>query len=72
MAMNCDEMDKAMHECMTVIWRSYRAGAAEFNACFAGLHEKYGDDTAVESFINFMGFGLSPALARKQYENSNK
>lgn len=72
MGMSCDEMDKALHDVMTTIWKSYRAGAAEFNACFAGLHEKYGDDTAVESFINFMGFGLSPALARKANENFNK
>jgi len=71
MAMNCDEMDTALHYCMNTIWKSYRAGAQTFNACFADLYKKYGDDPAVVSFIVDMGLGLAPAVARKTANENN-
>ena len=72
MGMSCDERDKAIHECMTFIWKAYRSGAQSFNACFADLHLKYGQDPTVETFINYMGFALAPAVARRTHENLNQ
>lgn len=71
MAMSCDEMDMALHDCMNTIWKSYRAGSETFNACFAGLYKKYGDDPAVVSLIVDMGLGLAPAIARKTANENN-
>lgn len=70
--MNGDELDIALHDCMNTIWKSYRAGAQTFNACFADLYKKYGDDPVVVSLIVDMGLGLAPAIARKANENSNQ
>lgn len=64
--MGIEETDRALHEIMTTIWKAYRAGGAEFNSCFAGLHEKYGDDPVCVSLIVDMGLGLAPAIARKE------
>lgn len=67
--MQGDELDKALHECMSVIWKSYResvttGNAKPFNACFSGLYEKYTDD-AVQRFIQCTGMGLVQAVNRR-------
>lgn len=73
--MGIEETDIALYDVMTTIWKAYRAGTAEFNACFAGLYEKYGADPVVVTMISDMGLGLSPAIARKEHakhEDSNQ
>jgi len=63
--MKQDELDKALHDCMTTIWKAYRSGnVKEFNSCFQGLYDKY-DDQAILSFISGMGMGLAPAVNRR-------
>lgn len=67
--MHGEELDKALHECMSVIWKAYResvstGNAKQFNACFSGLYEKYADD-AVQRFVQCTGMGLVQALNRR-------
>lgn len=60
-----DELDKALHDCMTTIWKAYRSGnVKEFNKCFSDLRMKY-DDSVIECFIQGMGMGLAPAVNRR-------
>ena len=66
--MNTEELDKALHECMGVIWKAYREAVSTgnfqpFNNCFGELYSKY-DDIAVQKFIQGMGMGLAPAATR--------
>lgn len=66
--MNCEELDRALHDCMNTIWKAYREAVASgnfkpFNNCFAGLYEKY-DDITVQKFIQGMGMGLAPAATK--------
>lgn len=68
-----DELDAALHDCMSVIWSSYREALKKhnfdaFNDCFDGLYAKYGDDEAVHSFIAHMGSGLVKAASRRVRE----
>ena len=63
-----EDLDKALHECMGVIWKAYRDSVtsknfATFNSCFAELYAKY-DDVTVQKFIQGMGMGLAPAATR--------
>lgn len=67
--MNGDDLDKALHECMSVIWKAYRESVqngnfSAFNGCFHGLYEKY-DDVAIQKFIGWMGLALSPAAYKQ-------
>lgn len=67
--MNGDDLDKALHECMGVIWKAYRESVTDgnftaFNECFSGLYAKY-DDVAIQKFIGWMGLGLVPAATRR-------
>lgn len=73
MDMSCDELDKALHDCMTTIWKAYRTGnVKEYNSCFQGLYDKY-DDQVILSFISGMGMGLTPAVnIRGRNENQNQ
>ena len=64
-----DELDKALHECMGVIWKAYRDAvltnnAAPFNECFDKLYKEYDDDTVCR-FIEGMGMGLAPAINKR-------
>lgn len=59
--MGIDEREKALHDCMTTIWKAYRTDMATFNACFGELHKKYPDDKIVTQFIVNMGFALCMA-----------
>lgn len=74
--MNGDDLDKALHECMCVIWKAYRESVENgnfkaFNECFNGLYAKY-DDVAIHKFIGWMGLGLVPAANRQiRSENVN-
>lgn len=74
--MSGEELDKALHECMGVIWKSYRESVKSgnfkpFNDCFHGLYEKY-DDSSVHEFIGRMGLALSPAAYKRiRGEKSN-
>lgn len=63
-----ENLDKALHECMGVIWKAYRESVESgdftaFNHCFADLYSKY-EDVAVQKFIQGMGMGLAPAATR--------
>lgn len=73
MDMNCDELDIALHDCMTTIWKAYRSGdVKEYNKCFSELYNKY-DDSVVVCFIQGMGLGLAPAVNRRTAnENQNQ
>lgn len=62
--LNGEELDKALHDCMTTLWKAYRSGTKEFNDCFEGLYRKY-SDPAVVRFIEGMGMGLVGAVNRK-------
>ena len=60
--MSQEEKDKQMHECMSIIWSTYRSGDTKaFNTLFAELYAKYTDKT-VQQFIKGMGWGLSVAV----------
>lgn len=59
-----DALDAALHDCMGVIWKAYRAGILEFNHAFQPLYQKY-SDPAVVRFIESMGVGLAAAVNRK-------
>lgn len=66
--MNGEELDRALHECMGVIWKAYRDAVQSgnfqpFNNCFGELYNKY-DDVTVQKFIQGMGMGLAPAATR--------
>lgn len=67
--MNGDDLDRAIHECMGVIWKAYRESVScgdfsAFNGCFNGLYAKY-DDVAIQKFIGWMGLALVPAATRR-------
>lgn len=67
--MKGDDLDKALHECMNVIWKAYRDSVTScdfkiFNDCFNGLYEKY-NDVAIQKFIGWMGLALVPAANRQ-------
>lgn len=67
--MKGDDLDKALHECMGIIWKAYRDAVQSgdfkyFNDCFHALYEKY-DDVAIQKFIGWMGLGLVPAATRQ-------
>lgn len=69
MVMNGEELDKALYECMTTIWKSYRESVTEknyrpFNHCFDPLYKKY-EDPAVNRFIAGMGMAFVDALNRR-------
>lgn len=69
MDMNGENLDKALHECMGVIWKAYRESVTSgnftaFNNCFSGLYAKY-DDVAIHKFIGWFGLGLVPAATRQ-------
>lgn len=66
--MSTEEMDKALHEVMTVIWKAYRTDCKTFNQSIRGLHEKYGEIDEIYNFIVGMGMGLAPAVNRKAKE----
>lgn len=69
--MDNEELDKALHDCMTTIWKAYRSGDVKtFNKCFNDLRMKY-DDSVIECFIQGMGMGLAPAVNRRVH-NENK
>ena len=64
-----EELDKALHDCITVIWTAYRESVKThnykpYNACFSALYEKY-PDLAVQRFIQGMGMGLVEAANRR-------
>lgn len=66
--MNGEELDRALHECMSTIWKAYRDAVQSgnfqpFNNCFGELYNKY-DDITVQKFIQGMGMGLAPAATR--------
>lgn len=67
--MNTEELDKALHECMGIIWKAYRESVKSknfkpFNDCFPALYEKY-SNTQVQLFIQGMGMALTPAAYRQ-------
>lgn len=67
--MNTEELDKALHECMGIIWKAYRESVKAksfkpFNDCFPELYGKY-SDTQVQLFIQGMGMALTPAAHRQ-------
>lgn len=67
--MNGDDLDRAIHECMGIIWKAYRESVScgdfsAFNNCFNGLYAKY-DDVAIQKFIGWMGLALVPAATRR-------
>lgn len=67
-----EELDKALHECMGVIWKAYResvttGNAKPFNACFRDLYAKY-NDSAVHRFVECTGMGLVQAVNRRIQE----
>lgn len=67
--MNGDDLDRALHECMGVIWKAYRESVKAgdfkiFNDCFNGLYNEY-PDTTVQKFIGWMGLALVPAANRQ-------
>lgn len=69
--MDQQEIDKALHDCMTTIWKAYRSGDVKtYNKCFSELYGKY-DDSVIECFIQGMGMGLAPAVNRRAHENKN-
>lgn len=68
MATANEDLDKALHDCMTTIWKAYREAVQSgnfqpFNNCFGELYNKY-DDITVQKFIQGMGMGLAPAATR--------
>ena len=71
--MKQDELDKALHDCMNIIWKAYRSGdVKEYNKCFSELYNKY-DDNVVVCFIQGIGLGLAPAVNwRTANDNQNK
>lgn len=70
--MSTEEMDKALHEVMTTIWKAYRTDCKTFNGCFEALHEKYGENYEIRNFISGMGLGLAPAVNRKAKEANDE
>lgn len=67
--MDNEDLDRAIHECMGVIWKAYRESVScgdfsAFNGCFNGLYAKY-DDVAIQKFIGWMGLALVPAATRR-------
>lgn len=67
-----DDLDKALHDCMSVIWASYRksvmtGNAKPFNSCFTDLYAKYHDD-AVRRYVECTGMGLVQAVNRRVQE----
>lgn len=69
-----EDLDKALHECMNIIWKAYRQSVinnnfSAFNNCFHALYEKY-DDEVVQKFIGQMGLALVPA-ANRQIRSEN-
>lgn len=67
-----DDLDKALHDCMSVIWTSYResvmtGNAKPFNSCFSELYAKY-HDSAVSRYVECMGMGLVQAVNRRVQE----
>lgn len=71
--MDQQEIDVALHDCMTTIWKAYRSGDVKaFNECFKPLYDKY-DESMVHYFICCMGMGLASAITwRKNHENQNQ
>ena len=63
-----EEMDKALYDVITTIWKAYRADCKTFNKCFSGLYDKYPDNKPVENLIIGMGMGLAPAVRAKVKE----
>lgn len=67
--LNNEELDRALYDCMTVIWAAYRQAVVSgnyacFNLCFDQLYDKYSDDK-VRTFIKKMGLGLVPAINKR-------
>ena len=67
--MSGEELDRAIHDCMTTIWKAYRESVTTgnykpYNACFRELYDKY-TDLAVQRFIQGMGMGMVEAANRR-------
>ena len=67
-----EDLDKELHECMSIIWKAYRESvtnhnAKPFNECFAELYHKHKNDIVVR-FIECMGMGLVPAVNKRVQE----
>lgn len=67
-----EDLDKALHDCITVLWQAYRASVTTYNAkpyneCFKGLYAKY-HDGAVQRFIECAGMGLVESVNRRVHE----
>lgn len=60
-----NEREKALHTCLTTIWKAYRTDMQTFNRCFQELHNTYKNDPVVTQFIVSMGFALAPAANQK-------
>lgn len=67
--MHGENLDRALHDCMSVIWKAYResvttGNAKPFNSCFKDLYAKYSDD-AVQRYIQCAGMGFVQAINRR-------
>lgn len=63
--MNSEEIDKALHECMSELWKVYRNDPDKLYDTLRELHKKYPDST-VSDFMTHMCFGLLGAVRRKE------
>ncbi len=68
-----EELDKALHDVMGVLWKAYRESVttqsyAPYNGAFPTLYEKYGDKTVIR-FIEGFGMGMVNALNRRIENN---
>ena len=64
-----EELDHAIYDCMTTIWKAYRESVTTrnykpYNSCFSALYEKY-PDVAVQRYIQGVGLGLVDAVNRR-------
>ena len=64
-----DELDKALYDVMTTLWKAYRQSVTDnsykvYNASFEPLYGKY-TDRGVVRFIEGFGMGLVNALNRR-------
>lgn len=67
--MDGEALDRAIHDCMTTIWKAYRESVTTgnykpYNSCFRELYDKY-PDLAVQRFIQGMGMGMVEAANRR-------
>lgn len=68
--MNGEELDKALHDVITTIWKAYRESVTTndflpFNDAYKMLAEKYGNDQMVKLFLDAYWFNLIPAADRR-------